>query len=75
MGDGGNLPQSLPFDFNKYNKRTKEQSEGQGNKKEERKRKEGCIELEKWENQYPLQSEAQRNQSQFWSAPPELRQN
>ena len=49
MGDGGNLPQSLPFDFKKYNKRTKEQSEGQGNKKEERKRKEGCTELEQWE--------------------------
>ena len=50
---------------------------GKGKEKEteQGKRKEGCTELEQWEDQIPLQSEAQRSQSQFWSAPPELRQN
>ena len=55
MGDRGNLPYSLPSDFNKYKKRTKEQREGQGKRNrgkgkeketEEGKRKEGCTELE-----------------------------
>ena len=36
--------------------------------------KEGCTELEQLEDQIPLQSEAQRSQSQFWGAPSELRQ-
>ena len=41
---------------------------------EEEKGNEGCIELEQWENQCPLQPEAQMSQSLFWSVPPELRQ-
>ena len=50
---------------NRGKDKEKETEEEEGN--------EGCIEIEQWENQCPLQSEAQRSQSQFWSAPPELR--
>ena len=52
------------------------ENRGKGKEKEteEEKGNEGCTELEQWENQCPLQSKAQRSQSQFWSAPPELRQ-
>ena len=39
----------------------KNRGKGKEKETEEGKRKEGCIELEQWENQCPLQSEAQRS--------------
>ena len=67
-------PRASPLTLTSITKGPKNRVKGKKKETEEGKRKEGCTELELWENQCPLQSEAQRSQSQFWSAPLELRQ-
>ena len=67
-------PRASPLTLTGITKGPKNRGKGKETEKEEGKRKEGCTELEQWENQCSLQLEAQRSQSQFWSAPLELRQ-
>ena len=67
-------PRASPLTLTGITKGPKNRGKGNEKETEEEKGNEGCTELEQWENQCPLQPEAQRSQSQLWSAPPELRQ-
>ena len=67
-------PRASPLTLIGITKGPKNKGKGKEKETEEGKRKEGCTKLDLWENQCPLQSEAQRSHSQFLSAPPELRQ-
>ena len=67
-------PRASPLTLTGITKGPKDRGKGKEKQIEEKKGNEGCTEIEQWENQCPLQSEAQRSQSQLWSAPPELRQ-
>ena len=69
-----NYPRASLLTLTGIKKGPKNRGKGKEKETEEGKRKEGCTELEQWENQCPLQSEAQRSQSKFWSASSELRQ-
>ena len=67
-------PRASPLTLTSITKGPKNRGKGKKKETEEEKGNEGCTKIEQWENQCPLQLEAQRSQSQFWSAPPELRQ-
>ena len=67
-------PRASPLTLTSITKGPKNRGKGMEKETEEEKGNEGCTELEQWENQCPLQPDTQRSQSQFWSAPPKLRQ-
>ena len=54
-------PKASPLTLTCITKGPKNRGKGKEKETKQGKRKEGCTELEQWENQYPLQSEAQRS--------------
>ena len=67
-------PKASPMTLTDITKGPKNIGKGKEKETEEEKGNEGCTEPEQWERQTPMQPEAQRSQSQFWNASPELRQ-
>ena len=67
-------PRASPLTLTGITKGQKNRGKGKEKETEVEKGKEGCIEPEQWESQTPMQPKAQRSQSQFWNASPELRQ-
>ena len=55
MGDRGNLPRAFPPTVTGITKGLKNKGKGKEKETEEGKWKEGCTELEQWENQCPLE--------------------
>ena len=67
-------PRVSPLTLTGITKGLKNRGKGKEKETEVEKENEVCIEPEQWESQTPMQPKAQRSQSQFWNAPPELRQ-
>ena len=68
-------PRASPLTLTGVTKGPKNRGKGEKKETEEQKGNEGYTELEQWESPSQIQQEVQSSQSQFWSAPPELRQN
>ena len=58
-------PRASPLTLTDITKGPKNRGKGKEKETEEEKGNEGCTELEQWESQCPLQSDAQRSQSLF----------
>ena len=54
-------PKASPLTLTGINRGPKKRGKGKGKETQEEKRNERCTELEQWENQCPLQPEAQRS--------------
>ena len=67
-------PRASPLTLIGITKGPKNRGKGKEKETEEEKGNQGCIEPKQWESQTPMQPEAQRSQSQFWNASPELRE-
>ena len=67
-------PIASPLTLTGITKGLKNRGKGKKKEIEEEKGNEGCTEPEQWGSQTPMQPEAQRSQSQFWNASPELGQ-
>ena len=68
-------PRASPLTLTGVTKGPKNRGKNEKKETEEQKGNEGCTELKQWESLSQMQLEVQRSQSQFWSAPLELRQN
>ena len=63
-------PKASPLTLLGITKGPKNRGKGQEKEIEVQKVNEGYIEPDQWESQTPMQTEAQRNKSQFWNASP-----